>query len=261
LADASKSGPSSGSGFLLLGTARKNTGFPKNINFLVTNGGIGTDMDESFMMRNIVLLAAASLAVASHAQVVLEQSTFDVDAENWFKEGSDTVSYSSTGGNPGGYMDLTDTQGGQTDLSNTTQFAGDYASMQVSGLHYDHIIFAVGSPVNGYLPYQVVLSGGSNQATWTGATTDASLEGTWQSISVPIDTTAAGADWTVNSGTWTDLMANVEKVSIRIEHVDGGTNGSNIEGLDNVKLEAVPEPATMLALGAGLAALARRRKK
>ncbi|MFW5698011.1 MAG: hypothetical protein ACOCX1_05595, partial [Fimbriimonadaceae bacterium] len=121
-------------------------------------------------MRNIVFLAAASLAVASHAQLVLQESTVDVDAENWVKEGSDTVSYQSTGGNPGGYMDLTDTQGGETNLVNTMEFAGDYAAQQVNALVYDHIIFAEGSPVNGYLPYRVVLSGGTNQATWLGAT-------------------------------------------------------------------------------------------
>ncbi|MFW5698013.1 MAG: PEP-CTERM sorting domain-containing protein [Fimbriimonadaceae bacterium] len=214
-------------------------------------------------MRTLFTFAALSaLAVAASAQAVIESSTFDSDADNWFKVGSDTVTYSATGGNPDGHMAFQDDQSGQTDLVNETQFAGDYASWQVTGLVFDHIVKDKGDGFENYLPYRVVLSGGGNQATWQAVTTSDAFVGLWETVNVPIDVTSAGADWTVNSGTWAGLMSNVERVAIRMELVTSEIhNGTDQEGLDNIKLEAVPEPATMLALGAGLAALAARRRK
>jgi hypothetical protein len=38
------------------------------------------------------------------------------------------------------------------------------------------------------------------------------------------------------------------------------TMNNDVTYLDNVNLETVPEPATMIALGAGVLALARRRR-
>jgi hypothetical protein len=65
---------------------------------------------------------------------------------------------------------------------------------------------------------------------------------------------AVGSASVNDNGTWQQLVvnaANISYVQLRSSNAFGAYDD----------LSAVPEPATMLALGAGLAALVARRKK
>jgi hypothetical protein len=70
---------------------------------------------------------------------------------------------------------------------------------------------------------------------------------------------------------WTNFMATVSglggatsgRFAFNYEVPQGGPSGANSDyiGVDTVAYTAVPEPATMAALGLGVAALLRRRRK
>ena len=67
-----------------------------------------------------------------------------------------------------------------------------------------------------------------------------------------------------NQTVWYPFIANFKAIdtSTKIQFMNGTDSANcNFVGLDNVYIEAVPEPGTMAALALGLAALNRRRKR
>jgi hypothetical protein len=100
-------------------------------------------------------------------------------------------------------------------------------------------------------PYQIELTGPGGDAVWTGPLPSLSADDTtdWVHLSAPL----IEADWTINSGSWDALLADVTQLSINIELVKGGTapNGIDKEGIDNVEISTVPVPPSWILLGIG----------
>jgi len=100
------------------------------------------------------------------------------------------------------------------------------------------------------------------QRSGTGHTTialDYSLDSgsTWNVIGTATANATPGNLVTINLPSAIDNQANVQ---LRWTFT-GNTSATGTIRTDNLTLEAVPEPGTMLALGAGLAALAARRRR
>lgn len=156
-------------------------------------------------------------------------STFDAGSESWGSNVSQEVSWSSTGGNPGGYMRFVDATGNPSWITAPPRFLGSWLGFEGGILSYDHSLINTGSNVNNILPYRVEISGPGGVAESLHKAPSGVTN--WTTISTPLVETS----WTVLSGTWTTLLVNVTSLSIRIEHV-GNSGGSNVEGIDNVAL-------------------------
>lgn len=207
-----------------------------------------------FVALPILLFAFANSA---HA-VVIANSAFDSDSDGWTWNPvqNPAFSWQSTGGNPGGYIRADDNldQGGGMSIFAPAPFLGDWLALGVSELSFQSNIFTTGSVFQtGNLIANIVGPGGD--ATWTGPQPDPAT--TWKQISAPI----TASDWTVNTGTWDAILADVTELNIAMEYYNNFTP-FEITGIDNISLSSVPIPATALLFGSGLLGLigiARRK--
>ncbi|MBI1323616.1 PEP-CTERM sorting domain-containing protein [bacterium] len=200
----------------------------------------------------------------AHAGIVAF-SGFDQGLEGWTSNTPAEVKWQAAGGNPGGFAQFVDGSSGETWFDAPAPFLGNLGAMNETGtISYDHRLVQIGSQNNGIVPLEVRLSGPGGQAFWLGTIPPEST--LWNSIVVPFQQSA----WTVSSGNWDAILADVTSLRIRFEHVDNGFRGpTNRETvtIDNVTLTAnpVPEPASIVslliagALGAGYRM--RRRKR
>ncbi|MBX3097749.1 MAG: PEP-CTERM sorting domain-containing protein [Fimbriimonadaceae bacterium] len=98
--------------------------------------------------------------------------------------------------------------------------------------------------------------GNSSGGVFTAIVDGAFVGSSWNSGSISGLTTLRNSV----TGSFTPNTTGLYEVGIRITRpFTTGASGLN-QYVDNASVSAVPEPATMLALGAGLLALARRRK-
>ena len=205
------------------------------------------------LIAGMVLIGMNSI---SHAAIITD---FDSGVEGWTSNYPSEISWSSTGGNPNGYIRFSDVSGGAAYIYAPSQYLGDWSSIDGTGyISFDHTILNIGvNPT--YYPYQIVISGPGGEAEWVGATPSQTTP--WQTINAPIVET----EWTVSSGSWSELLLDVSNFAIRIELISNaeptGPEGLDIAGIDNVQLSAIPIPGAFWLLGSGLLGLVGIRKK
>ena len=189
----------------------------------------------------VSVMAAASVlgpSEVARGQVIAE-SHFDRGAEGWGLLVS--TAWSATQGNGGGCL-----LGSVDEPSNTTSFAfaspaflGSWTALDgVAQLRYDYRrLFNGGGTVLAFIPLTVIIKGGAGpttgKATWTGATITAPSP--WITVNVPIERSA----WTVNTGTWEEILSNVTEVAIELELVSSTGEPDDKNVIDNVVLEFV----------------------
>jgi hypothetical protein len=176
-------------------------------------------------------------------------SDFSTGFDGWTQ--SSGVQWIGAGGNPGGYLQFTDTgpaQGGS--IFAPSGFLGDWLSLYTASgmLSVDYKVFSAATiqPV----PMWVKVTG-------SGGIVGKNLVG---NFATPFDWTTmqiglAQANWAVISGTWSGALSNVTELQIIMA---AGTSADEITGIDNVIL-AVPEPRTAAAMLVALLPLLARR--
>jgi len=188
------------------------------------------------------------------------KSTFNTDAEGWTVVGGSglSVGYNATGGNPGGYISVTDTIGGTQPWywSAPDKFLGSMNNFAGGTLSFDlrqHL--QPGESVNQYDASDVVLKGGGLTLVHE-VHLNPAMDGTWTHYGVDLSEvgwhigTEAGIAAT--AADMTQVLSSLTRLGIRGEY----QNGPNIGDLDNVVMHNTPEPPSLALMGLGAAGLA-----
>ncbi len=218
-------------------------------------------------MKKLAIALAMVASTMSFATVV---STFDTDADGWtmvtFAAGGPYnvnptavggLTWQATGGNPDGYIERNDVEGGAMMFRAPAKFQGDQ-SIMVGGT----ISFDIQSDYDDRtVDSNVVIKG--NGLTLVGQFTNPVQDAGWFSRAVVLDAANFSKDIqggaVVSDAELLSALTNVSDLFIGGEMHTGFP--AETTGIDNVSLEAVPEPATIILLGSGVAAFMARRRK
>jgi Laminin B (Domain IV) len=209
------------------------------------------------LARGTAVAFALSIAQASADTI---SSTFDTGAEGWSaldQTGHDyTASWQSIGGNPGGFLQGTETNpaGGSGYFIAPSKFLGNLSAYAGGTLTYDLKVI-LGSAY--FSDVDVIISSGANSVSWTSNINP--VGDGWVTFQVQLNQANFGSNLA-------SILPNVTEFQIRGEFI----NGVEQEGLDNVLLRtpaAVPGPVVgaglpgLILAGGGLLGWWRRRQK
>jgi hypothetical protein len=183
--------------------------------------------------RAMVLLAIAvgwSAGVAN-AQV---SSTFDNDLDGWLITGDNDFQWQPAGGNPGGYLDVNDLATGDHNYAAAPpKFLGDWSTLTAADtLSADIYLLNTsgGSHSTGAYMFRIAGPGGAAHAIDPEA--NYPPLGVWTTYRVALD----AAVWTVETGAWAEILAQVTSLRVNAEFVYGDEEA----GIDNVVLTSAP---------------------
>jgi len=146
--------------------------------------------------------------------------------------------------------------GGRAVVTNGSQWSGDYIAHDVLTVAADFANFGGED-----LHIRFAIQGAGGERYVSTASFLLSADGVWQNLAFSLE----AADFTQVTGgsaTFADVLADVERIRFLSRELDAGWNGDEVAtilGIDNIT--SMPEPGTLLLLGAGLAALAHGRRR
>ena len=193
-----------------------------------------------------------------HAALVV--STFDTDSDGWSAIGDTAapVSWSATGGNPAGHIEIIDAvTGGVTYFVAPAKFLGNQSDSYGTPLAFDLRQSYTGGP-NQFNDTDIILTGGG--LTLVFDTSVNPPNDSWASYSILLTETAGWRVSTLTGAVPTQAqmqatLTNLTSFQIRAEFQTGADTGS----LDNVRIVPEPSSAALLLLGALM--FTRRRRK
>lgn len=199
------------------------------------------------LLRTLLTTTCLALPLAAGA------AGFDTGTEGWTAVDGGALTWMATGGSPGGWLRVTDTTDQDFLLKAPAAWLGNWSAYLGGTLSFDALNANGESP--DWAPFgEVVITGAAGSvALDIVAPNNPPADGQWHRYSVLL-TPSAG--W--SGASLTSVLANVTDVTIKAEFHAGVTE---VVGLDNIQVSAVPEPASAALLLGGLGLLAGLRRK
>jgi hypothetical protein len=179
-----------------------------------------------------IFLFGSLPAARVHAQV---STTFDSDLEGWQVIGGNDAAWEEATGNPGGCLSVNDAATGDMDyLIAPPAYHGDWSNM--TGLDSLSVeIFHSASDPDDFPPdYIFRIAGPGGSAHALSGLEYLPVQDIWNRFVVSLDP----ADWTIESGNWTEILSFVNSLRICGEF----TSGLEICREDNINLSSTPVP-------------------
>jgi hypothetical protein len=212
-------------------------------------------------MKPFLLLTLVTLPLTAGPVV---SSTFDSSSEGWLVagDGPDTsVAYLPAGGNPGGAIRRADQTDGYMHFQAPANFLGDMSAYYNGTLSYDLLQTVPFSDPEWF--YRELLEGAGllilntaglppDTANWVHRSVTLNAAAGW--IAVPSLDDYIGTP--ITEAQFQAVLANVTALYITGDLI----SGADLASLDNITLQAVPEPSAWLLTAAALAGLIRRSR-
>ncbi len=216
-------------------------------------------------MKKILVIVASAMAVGAQAVVVGQTDTFTSDIQNW--GGGASPTWISTGGPAGagdGFLQVTGHGGGgpgsKVAVLNSNQWSGNYSLLGAAPV----ISVDMKNLGSTALIMRLILMTGGTSTQWVSqSSANLAVGSAWQHFTFTLSSSQFNEVETGSPATsFADTLANMSQIMFR-HHPDAtATDGVAIVGsvgIDNVHV--TPEPASFLALGLGVLAVMRRRKR
>lgn len=202
------------------------------------------------MARSLrAFLTATSLTLPLAATA----ASFDAGDEGWTSINGGAQAWIATGGNSGGWLRVADISDADFLLQAPTAWLGNWSGLLGGTLSFDALNVNGESP--DWVPFgEVVITGTAGSVTLDiAAANTPPADGQWHRYSVLL---APSAGW--SGAPLSSVLANVTGLTIKGEFHAGVTE---VVGIDNIQVTAVPEPASAALLLGGLALLAGLRRQ
>jgi Laminin B (Domain IV) len=198
-------------------------------------------------------LIAVSSAVCTALPLAASAAGFDSSAEGWTTTNGGAQTWVAGGGNGGGWLRVADDSNDDFLLNAPAAWLGNWSGLLGGTLSFDALNVNNESP--DWAPFgEVVITGAAGSVVLDAvAANQPPADGLWHTYSV---TLSPAAGW--SGASLAAVLANVTSLTIKGEFHAGV---SEVVGIDNIQVSAVPEPANAALLLGGIALLATLRRK
>lgn len=196
-----------------------------------------------FAFKTVFVALAAVLALAGPASAAI-QSTFDGGAEGWTGQHGD-LQWLATGGQPGGHLRQSDTDGGDQVVFAPAAYLGNLSAYLGGSVAFDILNANADLPDYGAAGILTLRNGGLSVSFDLVPDNQPVADGAWHHYSAALVEANFGSDLAA-------VLANVTEFSLNLEFHNGITE---VAGLDNfviAEAQNVPEPGSLALLAAAL---------